>query len=191
MHGLAQFTPQQLLESGRRAEAEGRPDLAHQFYWHLAEQYGYTAEAADARNGLARVGNGGQMQNIWQPGSAHSQPSAASVRSASARVQRGRQVEPREAYRGGRALAAIAAGIGWLAIGAALTAVAVGTAAHVLPMPRDLKLTWDAFLLLAGAVPGGGALALAGQAARALFDQASAARELVAIERARRNGEPS
>ena len=184
MHGLAQFTPQQLLASGRRAEAEGRRDLAQQFYRHLTEQYGYTAEAADARNALGRVGAGSPTQNgqaaIWQP---------ASVRPAGVRTARGRHDGPREEYRSGRALAVLTAGIGWLVIGAALIAGAAATAAHVQMLPESYKLAYDSFLLVAGAVPAGAALVLAGQAARALFDQASAARELVAIERARRSGD--
>ena len=187
MHALAQFSPQQLLESGRRAEAEGRLDVAHQFYRYLADQYGYTAEAGDGRSGLARLSAAGHSQSLWQSASASPPPN----RPTSTRVRRGKPLESRQDYRGGRALAVLAAGSGWLAIGAALAAAGAGAAAHFLPAPEELKVTWNTLLLLAGVVAGGAGLVLAGQAARALFDQASAARELVAIERARRNGDPT
>jgi hypothetical protein len=190
MHALAQFSPQQLLESGRRAEAEGRLDVAHQFYRYLADQYGYTAEAGDGRSGLARLSAAGHSQSLWQSASA-SPPPAPGNRHTSTRVRRGKPLESRQDYRGGRALAVLAAGSGWLAIGAALAAAGAGAAAHFLPAPEELKVTWNTLLLLAGVVAGGAGLVLAGQAARALFDQASAARELVAIERARRNGDPT
>lgn len=50
-----QFTPGQVLAAGRRAEAEGKPDLAEHFFRHVVEHYGATAEAAAAREGLARL----------------------------------------------------------------------------------------------------------------------------------------
>ena len=64
VHASQQFTPQQLLEAGHRAEGEGKLDLAAQFYRHLAEHYSYTGEAAEARNGLGRVG--ATQSQIWQ-----------------------------------------------------------------------------------------------------------------------------
>jgi hypothetical protein len=65
MHVPTQFTPAQLLESGRRAETEGRLDLAVQFYRHLTDNFAYTAEAAEAHNALGRVG--AAQSQIWQP----------------------------------------------------------------------------------------------------------------------------
>lgn len=50
-----QFTPAQVLHAGRRAEADGKLDLAEHFFRHVVEQYGATAEAAGAREGLARL----------------------------------------------------------------------------------------------------------------------------------------
>ncbi len=191
MHGLTQFTPQQLLESGRRAEADGKPDIAHQFYWHLADQYGYTAEAAEARSSLARLAAVAQSQNLWQAGSA-GLPAvvAAPVRPASVHGRRGKAAEPRPNYRSGRALAALAAGSGWLAMVGGLAGAAFGAAAHFLPAPPEVKLTWNAFVQFASMAAGGAGLVLAGQAARALFDQAIAARDLVAIARATRKRDP-
>ena len=56
--GSPQFTPRQLLDAGRRAEAEGKLDQANQLYRHLTDHYAYTIEAAEARNGLGRIGIG-------------------------------------------------------------------------------------------------------------------------------------
>ena len=50
-----QFTPIQVLQAARRAEAEGKMDYALQFYRHLVEQHGSTAEAQEAREGLFRI----------------------------------------------------------------------------------------------------------------------------------------
>ncbi len=50
-----QFTPGQVLAAGRRAEAEGKPDLAEHFFRHVVEHYGATTEAAGAREGLSRL----------------------------------------------------------------------------------------------------------------------------------------
>lgn len=54
--GSQQFTPSQILEAGRRAESEGRIEYAIQFYRHLTDHLGRTAEAATAREALARLG---------------------------------------------------------------------------------------------------------------------------------------
>ena len=62
--GSPQFTPRQLLAAGRRAEAEGKLDLAHQFYGHLSHHFGNTTEAAEGRQGLARIGAAGP--DVWQ-----------------------------------------------------------------------------------------------------------------------------
>lgn len=50
-----QFTPAQVLQAGRRAEAEGKSDLAEHFYRHVVEHYGASVEAAVAREGLSRL----------------------------------------------------------------------------------------------------------------------------------------
>ena len=66
VHGSQQFTPKQLLDAGQRAEAEGRLDLAHQFYEHLSDRYGHAPEAAEGRNGLARIAAGGPYPQVWE-----------------------------------------------------------------------------------------------------------------------------
>jgi hypothetical protein len=50
-----QFTPVQVLHAARRAEAEGKMEYALQFYRHLVEQHGSSAEAQEAREGLFRI----------------------------------------------------------------------------------------------------------------------------------------
>ncbi len=50
-----QFTPVQVLQAARRAEAEGKMDYALQFYRHLVEQHGSAPEAQEAREGLFRI----------------------------------------------------------------------------------------------------------------------------------------
>jgi hypothetical protein len=50
-----QYTPVQVLQAARRAEAEGKMDYALQFYRHLVEQHGATPEAQEAREGLFRI----------------------------------------------------------------------------------------------------------------------------------------
>lgn len=50
-----QFTPDQILEAGRRAEAQGQTDYALQFYKHLMEHHAASTEAAAAREALARL----------------------------------------------------------------------------------------------------------------------------------------
>jgi hypothetical protein len=50
-----QYTPVQVLQAARRAEAEGKMDYALQFYRHIVEHHGTTAEAQEAREGLFRI----------------------------------------------------------------------------------------------------------------------------------------
>ena len=55
LQGTPQFTPKQLLDAARRSETEGKADFAVQFYLHLAEHYGQTPEAVEARTALSRM----------------------------------------------------------------------------------------------------------------------------------------
>ena len=50
-----QYTPVQVLQAARRAEAEGKMDYALQFYRHIVEHHGSSAEAQEAREGLFRI----------------------------------------------------------------------------------------------------------------------------------------
>jgi hypothetical protein len=173
-----QFTPPQLLENGRRAESEGRLDLAQQFYRHLAEHYPLTSEAAEARNGLGRVG--AAQSQIWHPNGAAQMHGAP-------RPQRRRPVAPRDHYRAGRALARLLSALGWIV-------VVCGFAGPVLYIGLDIFAPSMSFprpglALVAAGVLGliaTGLLAVfVGHIARAVFDQANAARDLAALERAK------
>jgi hypothetical protein len=50
-----QFTPEQLIVAGRRAEAQGQGNYALQFYRYIADQYPSTTEAYEARDALYRL----------------------------------------------------------------------------------------------------------------------------------------
>lgn len=186
-----QFTPRQLLDAGRRAEAEGKPDLAQQFYGHLSDHYGHTPEAAEGRHSLARIGSAGHYPQVWQMNGAGPAAPAANGRLATAHPRRPRPAVRRVEYRAGRALAALMSGVGWLAIAGVLLVLAAAAAAEFaqVPAPQDLRLGYGLLARAAGALLAGAAALLCGQVARALFDQASAARELAAIERAKAGGE--
>lgn len=101
-----QFTPVQVLQAARRAEAEGKMDYALQFYRHLVEQHGNTVEAQEAREGLFRIAEwrwgearvargreaaaaGGQPQPVAQP-----QPPPAAHDMAAKRVYTGAPASP-------------------------------------------------------------------------------------------------
>lgn len=229
-----QFSPAQLLESGRRAETEGKHDLAAQFYRHLTDHHAYTAEAAEARNGLGRVG--ALQSQIWQPyghgahangngyvsnhpnggahvnGGAHAPPLAPPVNSGGyangalhfsgagahtngsshvadagyrtprpMRPMRRRPVARRDHYRTGRFMARAFSALGWLLGFAGVLAVGL----YFLPGSPILHFGMLPVLgASAAAVVTGFAAVFSGQIARAVFDQANAARELVALERA-------
>jgi hypothetical protein len=55
MHTSVQYTPLQVLQAARRAEAEGKMDYALQFYRHIVENHGSTPEALESREGLMRI----------------------------------------------------------------------------------------------------------------------------------------
>jgi hypothetical protein len=168
-----QFTPRQLLDAGRRAEADGKFDLAHQFYGHLSHHYGHTAEAAEGRQALARI--------VWRNG--ETAPAASWL--STARTGGTGHTAHHGHYRVGRALAALASGIGWVLVGLALLAIAAGMAAELAQVAVLQGAGFGASMIpqAAGALFIGAFLLLLGEAARALFDQASATRELLAIER--------
>ena len=165
LQGTPQFTPRQLLDAGRRSETEGKTDFAVQFYLHLAEHYGQTPEAVEARTALSRMATVQKPQQVWQPGS----------------------VPRQNRYRSGRALAALFRGIVWLAIAGALAVLAAAAAVRFaqVTLPFEFEIGPDVLRRVPLAVLGGAALVVCGQLARALFDQANATRERLTIERAR------
>ncbi len=178
-----QFTPPQLLDAGHRAEGEGKLDLAMQFYRHLTEHYAYTAEAAEARNGIGRIG--AAQSQIWHMnGQAHAHDGGRSgeIKPFPTRAPRRRPVAPKDHYRTGRALAVLISTFGWLTV---LFGVAMPFASLLpgvsIPILSPPQLIGGA----AGLCGFGLFVVFCGQAARALFDQANATRELVALERAK------
>lgn len=181
--GWMQFTPRQLLDAGRRAESEGKLDLAQQFYGHLSDRYGHTAEASEGRRGLARVSASGPQPQVWQMNGT----TAATQGLARRRGNRGGHVASSRGYLVGRVLAVLLSALGWLTIAAALMVLAVAGATELaqVPVPQGLKLDFATPGQALGALAAGAAALLIGEAARALFDQANAARELVALERER------
>lgn len=179
-----QFTPPQLLEAGHRAESEGRLDLAAQFYRHLTEHYAFTGEAAEARNGLGRVGVA--QSQVWHTNGA-SHANAPPHANGAARSLRRRPVAPRDHYQTGRMLAMLVSALGWLMVASGLAAPAAYLGLDsFLPsanLPRFAPL--QILLGAAGVVAAGLFTVFAGQIARAVFDQANAVRDLVALERAK------
>jgi hypothetical protein len=174
------FSPFQLLEAARRAEAEGHIDAAYQYYRQTVDQYAYSAEAAQAREGLARL-NGGRQPNIWHlNGTPPAGDGAGRWNGAARKARRHKLPTPRNHYRLGGFLAGLVSLLGWLIVVAAL----VATPVHVVLGRPEIGIAGVLAVALALAVLGLLTLVL-GQAARALFDQANASRELLAIERAK------
>jgi hypothetical protein len=55
MQAANQFTPDQLIVAGRRAEAQGQPAYALQFYRYVADHFPTSTEAYEARDALFRL----------------------------------------------------------------------------------------------------------------------------------------
>lgn len=200
LHTPAQYTPRQLLESGRRAESEGNLDLAIQYYWHVSETHPHTAEGGEAYANLSRLGFNSPPPHAppaaWNGNGAHPygpaafpMPTVVAGPRAEQRPQaapRGRKLPSlRPGYGLGYGLASALSICGWLLVvlSAALP-IAVGLG--VMPGLLGLPLAIAAGLVVAGA---GVVVVLLGQMAHALFDQANATRELVSIERAKWSAE--
>jgi hypothetical protein len=184
LQAAPQFTPFQLLHAGRRAEAEGRMDVAFQLYRRTADQYAYSSEAAEAREGLARL-QIAWAPNVWQlNGTPPEQPAEAARRGAAAarKARRVKSAAPPNAYRTGEALAKLVSVLGWLIVFAGFAAAP----AFVLLGRPELGLgAWGLFGAAVGAALLGLIAVALGQATRAVFDQANQTRELVAIARAK------
>lgn len=177
MHASPQLTPAQLLESGRRSETEGKLDLASQFYRYLIEHYAQAPEAEEARHAIGRIG--AIQAQAWQT---HDAGPGGDGAQSTARGPRRRPAAPRRRYRTGRMLAQVIMGAGWMVALTGLSApalyVALASGLPSLGLPELIGATL-------GSVAGGLLMALAGHAACALFDQANAMLEVVALERAK------
>jgi len=182
LQAAPQFSPFQLLEAARRAEAEGHMDAAYQYYRQTVDQFAYSAEAAQAREGLARL-NGGWQPNIWHlNGTAQATDASNRGNGAARKARRHKLPTPRNHYRVSSFLAGLVNLLGWLIIAAGLAA----TPLHVVLGRPENSIGISGVVAVAFALAALGLVTVAlGQAARALFDQANATRELVAIERAK------
>jgi len=168
LHASPQFTPAQLVEAGRRAEAEGRLDLAVQFYRHLVEHFSEAVEAAEAHGALGRIGT--------------VRPQAAGAGHPTLWRQAGPRRNP---YRLGRALAILFGALGGLVALAGPPALVVGAVVWQERTGLPLLGLVSMAGIAAGLFIAGCGVVLAAGIARALFDQASATRELLALERAK------
>jgi hypothetical protein len=178
-HAAPQLTPAQLIDAGRRAEAQGRADLAVQFYRYLTEYFAEAVEAAEAHNALGRIGAAQSLPRIAKP-----QPVPVRGAQPTLGVRR-RPVPRRDPYRTGRVLTVLFCAIGWLLAVACMGAVP----AFLLMRAAEAGLSPVEMLRLAGGAAGGVILGcgvvLVSHVARALFDQANAVHRLLALERER------
>jgi hypothetical protein len=178
-HAAPQLTPAQLIDAGRRAEAQGRPDMAVQFYRYLTDYFAEAVEAAEAHNALGRIGAAQALPLIARPGPVRTVAAAAPV-------ARRRLTFRRDPYRTGRALTALLGAIGWLVTMAGTAAVPVFLLLR--PAPAD-PLPAEVLPVAGGAAGGvilGCGVIVASHIARALFDQANAVHRLLALEHERR-----
>jgi len=210
MQTSPQVTAAQVLDAGRRAEADGRVDYAVQFYRHLADHHASAPEAQIAREALSRLkrqavnGEGGVSSKSAAPPPLRSPRSHSTADISSSNSRSGRKPirlapvgkgnlpeivelpEPARAYLVGRLIAHAFAVLGTLLIVAGL--VAAGAVAF---LPSEVAARVPVWLTshhpLTGLVAAllGFGLIFSGQLARAVFDMADASRELAAIERAK------
>lgn len=192
MAASSQFTPSQIMDAARKAEAEGKFDYALQFYRHVIEHHGAEIEAYEARDGFQRVTalqrevrarhhRAGTRTASNLPMVVRPEP-----RSAPHEMPAEPEFEFKERYRAGTLMAQGANWAGWMLVG---TGAAIG-AAGVLEMPDSLAAPAMLGLPLGiviglGAAAAGLALVFLSQLALAVFDNANAARHLLAIERAK------
>ncbi len=198
------FSPHQILDAARRAEAEGRRDFANQFYRHLLDYYPGSQEALAAREGLMRLAQGephpqDPMAAALQPPpppthfapsppgpAAHRRPAHMAQGNDSERRRHHGETEAPAVrdYRTGRAIARL---MSWSGGALALTGTAAIPIAMV--MPRLLSN-----IPIAGGYvtsPGAGiallliglAMMLFGQLFRAVLDIAIATRNLAQSKR--------
>jgi hypothetical protein len=203
---VQQYTPSQILEAGRRAEAEGRTEYAIQFYRHLIDNHVGAPEAEAAHDALvliqARRGgdtpppppgmNGAQVRGGPPPVPGEIRPARpGGISLALLGAERPLPLAlpaRRNAYRTGRLIARLLTWAGGLTLLAAIAATAaLKFAPNVLAnVPQaQAVLEWLAHPILAPAAAAGGVLAmLAGQIARAVLEQANASCDLAATARA-------
>lgn len=209
MAQASQVTAAQVLDAGRRAEADGRVEYAIQFYRHLTDHYAAAPESAAARDALSRL-------DPRNPAGVPQQSARRSVGRAAPIAARAQAPGPHAPHPAAKppikiAPAGNAEPAGPIAIPAPTTTYQIGTTiAHLLAgfgallLLVGLAMTGaaavaDLNLLLPRWAPSialhvlaGPGVALAGlfllfwsQIARAVFDIARSSRELAAVERAK------
>ena len=210
MMQASQVTAAQVLDAGRRAEADGRVEYAIQFYRHLTDHHGAAPEAAAARDALSRLDH---RRSAVPP---EHQPARGGVARAAPIATRAPAPTPRAPNSGGKSSIKIApAGsvepVASIVISAPTNSYRIGNViAHILAvlgglwvlaglMMTGAAAVIDLNLLLPRWAPGvalhpfaGPIVAFSGlillfwtQIARAVFDIARSSRELAAIERAK------
>lgn len=208
-----QFSPEQILEAGRRAESEGRLDYALQFYRHLLDQHRSSREAQFALEALARLepprpqngihasphpGNGaayGLERHGFQTGHDAGPQLEAGRRLTVAPAEppfHSSHVElppPVSDYRMARGLTRLATWLGgpMLVLGLACAAVAVIAPGGLAKLPLIGALFASASAGLGLAASGLGML-IGGQCVRALLDMANATRDMALVLRTQAEG---
>ena len=209
VHASPHVSAAQVLEAGRRAEADGRIEYAIQFYRHLTEHFGAAPETAFAREALSRLegrrngasrGQGPARSTPPRviPGGAHAQTAQrppVSGLPAPIRIAPVGSLEPPPllvlpdrpgGYLAGRIMAYVMSAIGALAVVGGLVLIAgllLGGPGRLYTsgVPEFALNPAAAF----SAVATGVVLLLWSQLAQAIFDIARASRDIAAIERAK------
>lgn len=195
------YSPAEILEAGRRAEAEGRRDYAAQFYRHLTDYYAATPEAVEARHALQRVASAAPQpatrpepiqQAATYPVRAALDDSYTPPAVTSLAVRPAATAHPMPAA--SLSLPAPARGF-WLGRGIAWLLLVVGgvmmlaglgvlgyAASQGLLQPTPAGAS--AIVVAPSLIAGGLLLALIGELCRAAFRAANASSDLAAIQRA-------
>ena len=210
VHASPQVTAAQVLDAGRRAEADGRLDYAIQFYRHLTDHHAGAPEAEEAREALSRLkrqtnsldgfprtrpAGPPPLRNSGYSNTSDTARLGPKVGRGPIRIAPAGAVQPSPGivlpesdtdYFAGRLVAHAFVGIGvFLAVAGLLATIA----ALLLPSEKLALLPeWVVALRPVVGLTGAAAgvvLFLLGQIARAIFDIASASRDLAAIERAK------
>jgi len=205
----SQVTAAQVLDAGRRAEADGRVEYAIQFYRHLADHHAAAPEAAAARDALSRLdlrrsANPAERQaarpasrpapaparRAAPPSSAPHLPGRTSIRIAPAGSPEPHAppiiAAPSGGYLVGRVIAHALAGLGALLVLSGIAVIVFGVMAGPdASLPRGLAIASLGPYPGLGMTATGVLLVLWSQIARAVFDIARSSRDLAVIERAK------
>jgi len=209
-----QYTPVQVLQAARRAEAEGQMDYALQFYRHLVEQHSSSPEAQEAREGLFRIaewrwgearvtrrqegangaqGHGGYAQapqhahHDYPPEPPQHRPQVIAREAAKAAAAgAAMQQAPNSRYRSAMTVALLVVGVGWASVLAGVIIAVLAAGGLVADMSAGGILGLPVGVLLGVPVAMIGlVLVVTGQLAAAVFESTNATLELLALGRER------